>query len=137
MKTHQASIFLETKKLNDFIKITDGVQKIVDGSKIRKGIAFVNSLHNTAAVIIQEDDPTIFRDMINLFEKILPSKGNYEHVEESPVNATAHQKLNMLGNSVSIPIKDGKLILGTWQNVFLLEFFEPRKREIIVTVIGD
>lgn len=137
MKIHQDRIKIETRKLNDFIVITDGIEKIVGESKIKKGMAFVNSLHTTTAVIIQENDPTVFKDMVHLFERILPSNKKYEHMEEGSVNATAHQKQNLLGNSASIPIVDGKLALGTWQDVFLLEFFKPRQREVVVTVIGD
>ncbi len=137
MKVRQDSITVETRKLNDFVKITEDIQKVVDKSKINKGITFVNSLHNTAAVIIQEDDRTIFQDTLALFERILPLSGKYKHIEEGPENATAHQKQNLLGNSISIPVRDGKLALGTWQDVFLLEFFEPRQREVIVTILGD
>lgn len=137
MKVHQESINVGTKKLNDFVKITEDIQKVVDKSKINKGIAFANSLHNTAAVIIQEDDPTIFKDTSNLFERMLPLDGKYEHNHEGNENATAHQKENLLGNSISIPVRDGKLALGAWQDVFLLEFFEPRQREVVVTILGD
>ncbi len=137
MKVHQEGIKVQTKKLNDFVKITEDIQKVVGKSKINKGIASANSLHNTATVIIQEADPTIFQDTLALFERILPSSGKYKHIEEGPENAAAHQKQNLLGNSISIPVRDGKLALGTWQDVFLLEFFEPRQREVIVTILGD
>ena len=119
MKVYQGSIKVETKKLNDVVRITDKIQAIVDESKIKKGIVFANSLHNTAAVTIQEDDPTIFKDTFDLFERILPLKGKYEHAEEGSANVAAHQKQNLLGNSVSIPITDGKLVLGTWQDIFI------------------
>ncbi|MBI4010609.1 MAG: YjbQ family protein [Candidatus Aenigmarchaeota archaeon] len=137
MKVHQDRIKVETKGLNDFIIITDRIEKIVGESKINKGMAFVNSLHTTTAIIIQENDPTIFKDMLDLFEKILPSNKKYEHMEEGSVNAVAHQKQNLLGNSVSIPVEEGKLVLGRWQDILFLEFFEPRQREAVVTIIGD
>ncbi len=137
MKLYQKSITVETKGLNDFTKITDEIQKIVNESKIKNGIVFVNNLHNTAAVIMQEDDPTIFKDMFKLLDKILPMNDKYAHDYEGNENAVAHQKQNLLGNSVSIPIKDGKLVLGTWQDVFLVELFEPRKRETVVTILGE
>jgi len=119
MKVYQESIRVQTKKLNDFVKITEDIQKVVDKSEINKGIVFANSLYNTAALIIQEDDPTIFKDTLNLFNRILPLKGKYEHAEEGSANVAAHQKQNLLGNSVSIPITDGKLVLGTWQDIFI------------------
>ena len=137
MKPYQDSIRVDTKKANDFIKITEEVQEIVNKSKITNGMVFVNSLHTTTAVIIQENDPTIFKDMFDLFEGILPIKGKYEHMEEGPINAVAHQKQNILGNSVTAPLKDGKLVLGSWQDIFFLEFFKPRQREAVVIVLGD
>jgi len=137
MKVFQKIISVQTKQLNEFIKITDDVKKIVSESKIKNGMAFVNSLHNTAAVIIQENDSTIHRDLINTLGKIVPLKGKYEHDFEGNENATAHIKSNLLGTSVTVPLENNKLLLGTWQDVFFIELFETREREIIVTVIGE
>jgi secondary thiamine-phosphate synthase enzyme len=137
MKVFQKTIEIKTKHLNDFIQITGDVQKAVDESKIRSGMVFVNALHNTAAVVIQENDSTIHRDLISTLEKIAPLKGKYEHDYEGNENATAHIKSNLLGTSVTVPVKDGKLIFGTWQDVFFIELFEARRREVMVTVIGD
>jgi secondary thiamine-phosphate synthase enzyme len=137
MKVFQKIISVQTKQLNEFIKITDDVKKIVSESKIKNGMVFVNSLHNTAAVIIQENDSTIHRDLINTLGKIVPLKGKYEHDFEGNENATAHIKSNLLGTSVTVPLENNKLLLGTWQDVFFIELFETREREIIVTVIGE
>ena len=137
MKIFQKSIKIKTKEANEFLKITDDVEKVVGESKIKNGMVFVNALHNTAALIIQEDDPTIHKDLVKFFEKILPLKEKYFHDYEGNVNATAHLKSNLLKNFLNVPVKDGRLLLGTWQDIFFVELFEAREREIFVTVIGE
>lgn len=123
--------------MNEFVKITEEIKKVVKESKIKDGMAFVNSLHNTASIIIQENDPTIHKDLRNTFERLFPLNIKYEHSYEGNVNAAAHIKTNFLGNSISIPIKNNELILGRWQDIFFVELFEPREREVVVTIIGE
>jgi secondary thiamine-phosphate synthase enzyme len=137
MKMFSKMLEVETKKINDVIDLTEKVQNVVKESRISNGIVFVNSLHNTACVTIQENDPTIHKDMFNLFERILPAKGKYVHSYEGNENATAHQKTNLLHTSVSVPLKDGRLLLGSWQSILFFEFFEARKRKIVVTIFGE
>ena len=137
MKLFRKTIEIRTKGYNDFVDITSQLEKVVKESKIKKGMLFANSLHNTAALIIQENDPTIFNDMKNFFERILPLNGKYEHDYEGNENATAHQKNSLLGNSISIPIENNELVLGTWQRVIFIELFEPRNRRVVVTILGE
>lgn len=137
MRIFRKSILIKTKRMNDFINITSEIEKVVNDSKIKNGIVFVNSLHNTAALIMQEDDSTIHRDLVNMFEKITPLKEKYEHDYEGNENATAHLKTNLLTSNLTIPLADNKLVLGTWQQIFFIEFFRPRQREVIITVIGE
>lgn len=137
MKIFQKTIKLRSKKANEFIKITDEVEKVVKESKIKDGMVFVNALHNTAALIIQEYDESIHKDLVKFFEKILPLNEKYFHDYEGNLNATAHIKSNLLKTFLTIPLKEGKLLLGTWQNIFFVEMFEGREREVSVTVIGE
>jgi secondary thiamine-phosphate synthase enzyme len=137
MGVFRKSVKIKTKGLNDFVNITQDIEKIVNESKIKNSMVFLNSLHNTAALIIQEDDSTIHRDLINTLENIVPLKGKYEHNYEGPENATAHLKTNLLGSSLAIPLENGKLVLGTWQQIFFVELFEPREREVVVTIMGE
>jgi secondary thiamine-phosphate synthase enzyme len=137
MKVYQKTISIKTKGPNDFIEITDEVQKVANESKIKNGMVFANALHNTAALIIQEADSTIHRDLVRTLEKIVPLSGKYEHDYEGNINATAHLKSNLLGTFVTVPLEDGKLVLGTWQRLFFVELFEPRNRKVLVTVIGE
>ena len=126
-----------TKKSYEFVDITEKVEEVLNKSKIRNGILFANSIHNTAALIIQENDPSIFADLKKSLEKIFPMNEKYEHSYEGNINATAHLKNCLLGNSVSIPVENGKLKLGTWQRIIFIELFEPRNRKVEITIIGE
>jgi secondary thiamine-phosphate synthase enzyme len=137
MKIFQKELKVKTSGPNDFIDITEKIEKIVEESKIKNGVVFLNSLHNTACLIIQENDRTIFEDMKKMFEKILPLNEKYFHDYEGSINATAHLKTNLLSQSLSIPLKNNKLVLGTWQRIIFVEFFEERERSIFVTIIGE
>jgi secondary thiamine-phosphate synthase enzyme len=137
MKIFQKTLVLKSKGINDFIKITDRVEDVAKESKIKNGMVFVNTLHNTAALIIQEYDPTIHMDLTKILEKIVPIKEKYSHDYEGNENATAHIKSNLLKTFLTIPLKEGKPVLGTWQNIFFVELFESREREVLVTIIGE
>jgi secondary thiamine-phosphate synthase enzyme len=137
MKIYQKEIKIETKGPYDFIDITDKVNEIVKESEIKNGIVSLFSLHNTACIIIQEKDETIFKDIEEFFNRILPLNIKYYHNYEGNINATAHIKTNLLSQSLCIPIKDGKLLLGIWQRIIFLELFEPRERKVFITIIGE
>lgn len=137
MMLFKKSVPVKTKGLNDFVNITGRVEDVVKESKIKNGMIFVNSLHNTAALIIQEDDASISKDLASMLERIAPKDGKYSHDYEGSENAAAHLKANLLGSRVSAPLENGKMILGTWQQIFFVEFFEPRERKVIVTVVGE
>jgi secondary thiamine-phosphate synthase enzyme len=137
MKMFQKAISVQTHEPNEFINITSEIQKVVNESKIKNGMVFANSLHDTASIIIQEDDSTIYEDMFNMFGRILPLKVKYSHDYEGNVNAIAHQKCSLLGTSVNLPLENGKIVLGTWQQIIFIEFLEPRQRKVVVTIIGE
>jgi secondary thiamine-phosphate synthase enzyme len=137
MAVFRKSISVRTSKIYDFVEVTEEVEKAAKESKIKNGIVFVNMLHLTVALIFQENDPTILRDLIKSLEKMVPMKENYEHDYEGNENATAHIKANLLGTSVTIPLHNGSLQFGTYQSLFVVELFEPRNREIVITIIGE
>jgi secondary thiamine-phosphate synthase enzyme len=137
MTVFHKTISIRTKKIYDFVEITAEIEKAAKESKIKNGKVFANALHNTGALILQENDSTIHKDLIKILEKLVPMKEKYEHNHEGNENATAHIKSNLLGTHITIPLKDSKLQLGTWQSVFFVEFFEPRNRQVMVTIIGE
>ena len=130
--------YIETIKLKiksqEFFDATDKVESVIRKSKIQNGICTVFAVGSTSAVLINENEPMIIQDLKDSLEKIAPSEKIYHHAE----NAYSHMRASFIGSSQSIPIKDGKIILGTWQSIMITNFdTETREREIVVAIIGD
>ncbi|MDD5086997.1 MAG: secondary thiamine-phosphate synthase enzyme YjbQ [Candidatus Nanoarchaeia archaeon] len=131
-------IILSTKEHEEIVDITDEVQKIVSESKVKNGLCNVFTMHATAAIIINENyDSNLRSDIIKAIKKIVPEKDSYLH-DKIDNNAASHIRSTILGPSETIPIKDGKLQLGTWQQIAFFELDGPRnERKIVVSVIKD
>jgi len=128
------SIEIRTKSRVELVDITKDVKKIVNKSGVKNGLAVVYTKHTTTAIIVNENEGGLKRDIISTLEKIVPSNGSYAH-NAIDNNADAHIRAVLLGNSAVIPVFNSKLCLGTWQSVFLVELDGPRKRTVYVTVI--
>lgn len=137
MRTHSAAVPVRTGKVFDFVEITDEVQEVVDESGIRNGFVLLRSTHNTATVLCNENDPSVLADLENTLKRLLPGEAPWSHSYEGIENARAHQAVALLGHTHWVPIKGGKLVLGTWQALFLLELFEGRSRRIDIFAIGE
>jgi secondary thiamine-phosphate synthase enzyme len=133
---YRKTISIQTQSVYDFVDLTEEVQHIIAESKVKDGMVFINNLHNTAALLVQEADPSIHRDLTKVLDKIAPLKERWEHSYEGAVNATAHLKQNLLASCLIVPVEKGNLMLGTWQRLFFIELFEARSRKVIVTVMG-
>lgn len=127
---------VNTKKHNELIDINKKVEDIVAKSKVREGLCTVYTPHATCAIIINENyDPNVCIDIINALNENIP-EGKWLH-DRIDNNAAAHIKAGIIGPSESIPIKNGKLTLGTWQSLMLCDFDGPRERKVIVSVISN
>jgi len=130
-------IIISSTKKNELINITEKIKKIISESKIENGVCIVYVPHATAAVTINENaDPNVAEDIINAINRIIPEHANYKH-DRIDNNAAAHIKASIIGPSQIIPIKDGSLQLGRWQDIFLCEFDGPRERTIIIEIIKE
>ena len=126
------SFTVNTKTQEELIDITSKVRDTLQESKIYDGICVVFIPHTTAAVTINENaDPAVRKDIIKGL-KVIPSSG-YMHSEG---NSPAHIKASIIGSSITIIVKEGKLILGTWQGIYFAEFDGPRQRSVWVKVVG-
>ena len=127
-----AHIKVTTDAREAFVDVTREVGAAVRAAGVAEGIATVWSPHTTAAVTVNEHaDPDVACDVLEALRRLVPRDGGWRHVEG---NADAHAKAVIVGPSVSIPVVDGELALGTWQGVFFCEFDGPRSRHLIVTV---
>ena len=130
------TIHYSTTAHNALYDITDQVRKIVAESEVQDGIVHIYVRHATAAIMIQENwDDSVQTDVVNLLKKFIP-KGVWLH-DRQDGNGDAHLKSGLVGPAETVPIVDGSMALGRWQNIFLCEFDGPKKREILVTVISD
>lgn len=112
--------------------ITAQVEKAVRDSGVREGLACVYVPHTTAAVTINEvADPDVRQDILAKLDDLVPWYGRYRHTEG---NAAAHIKATLVGSSVTLPVQDGRLMLGTWQGIYLCEFDGPRQRRVLIRV---
>lgn len=134
----QKEIILSTKEHNEIVDITDKLQKIVSESNIKEGLCNVFTMHATAAIIINENyDSNLRSDIIKAINKSIPERNNYLH-DRIDNNAASHIRATILGPSETIPIKDGKLQFGTWQQIAFFELDGPRtERKIVVSVINS
>ncbi len=131
----QITISINTKEKQQFVDVTSHVQKFVEDSKIDAGICHVFTPHATAAIGVNENaDPNIASDFFVALNKMIIPNDNYLH-DKIDNNAAAHIAAIIIGPSETFPVKDGKLVLGTWQNVFLIELDGGRKRKVIIDLI--
>ncbi len=130
-------IKIETKGSTELINITEKVEEIVKKSKIKQGIANVFSRHTTAGIAIMENEKGIMIDFKEILERIAPVNGKYNHNKmQSDDNGSSHFKASLTGNSVSVPFSNRKLLLGVWQQIFLVDFdTHAREREVVVSVV--
>jgi secondary thiamine-phosphate synthase enzyme len=117
------------------IDITDRVRSIVKHGGARAGLCHVMVLHTTAAVVVNEfDDPNIGRDLLTALDRAVPDHARWLH-DRIDDNAHAHIKASVLGPSELVAVRDGDLLLGTWQRILLVEFDGPRSRKLSVTLL--
>jgi secondary thiamine-phosphate synthase enzyme len=132
-RLHTAQV--ETHARVEFKDITDLVQKVVSESGVQDGTCFLFVPHTTAALLINEnDDPGLQRDLDNFLKLLAPRDRDYHHNDG---NCDAHLKAAVIGNSKSLLVENGRLILGRWQGVFLCEFDGPRRRDLRIKVVPD
>ena len=124
------NIALQTHKHCEFIDVTRRVQEAVAECGLGEGAVMVFVPHTTAGITINENaDPSVVDDLLDNLQRLVPEHGNYRHSEG---NSDAHCKASLMGSSVLVPVKSGKLVLGTWQGIYFCEFDGPRSRKFQV-----
>lgn len=124
---------VRTRKAEEMLDITERVSEVVRQSGVNDGICLVYVPHATAAVVINENaDPNVCEDILEALARLIP-KGRWRH-DRVDNNAAAHIKATILGPSEAVPIRGGRLGLGTWQNLMLVELDGPRNRTVIVEI---
>ena len=139
MTTANGSITLKTSARDEVIDVTEKVREIVSKSKIREGLACVFVAGSTAAVTTIEHEPGLVTDMRDAMDRLCPKSIDYEHHQRwGDGKGHSHIRASFIGPSLTVPIVNGNLVLGTWQQIVFLEFDnKPRTRELAVQIVGD
>ena len=134
MTVFNESFTFSTKGEIDFIDLTSKVQEVVDKSGIKNGLVHVFAPHATGVIILTEHEPSLDNDIRNFLEKIIPKHGGYRH----PSNAHSHLRSMLLCPDKTLPVIDGRVVLGTWQSLVFVETdVYSRRRTVIMQAIGE
>src|ERR1043166_6216522 len=136
---YQREIQVQTAGHRQMHDLTEEVVRIVNESRARCGVVHVFNVGSTGAIGTIEFEPGLQQDLPAILDKLFPPSRDYGHEQAwHDGNGHSHLQATMLGPSLTVPIKDGKLVLGTWQQIFHLECdIKPRRRAVAVTVIGE
>ncbi|RME02848.1 MAG: YjbQ family protein [Deltaproteobacteria bacterium] len=136
---HQKEIHIRTKGHGDMHDITDQVREIIQESGQGVGIVQIFNVGSTAALGTIEFEPGLRKDLPETLDRLIPPSRNYGHEQTwHDGNGHSHLQATLLGPSITLPFRDGKPIVGTWQQIFHIECdIKPRDRTIVVTVIGS
>jgi len=137
MKTATEYIWVNTKKLREFINLTDRVQEFVTKSDIHEGFVLVSAMHITAGVYVNDAESGLIADIEEWLEKLAPYRSDYRHHRTGETNGDAHLKSLLIHHEVIVPITDGKLDLGHWQQIYYAEFDGQRNKRIILKAMGE
>jgi secondary thiamine-phosphate synthase enzyme len=124
------TINVRSRCQTEFIDITDRVQDAIKGERTSDGVCYVYVSHTTAGLTINENaDPSVHHDIVMALDRIVPDDQPYRHMEG---NSPAHIKASLMGSSITVFVKSGRLVLGTWQGIYFCEFDGPRTRRVYV-----
>ena len=139
MTTALSTIDIRTDARDEVVDITERVQEAVSASGVRDGVACVFVSGSTGAVTTVEYEPGLVADLHDAMDRLYPKGLEYEHHRRwGDGNGHSHVRASMVGPSLTVPVVDGRLLLGTWQQIVFMEFDnKPRRREVSVQVVGD
>lgn len=137
MKSHTDYLVFNTKKRREYVNITGEVQNAVEKSKIKEGLVLVSAMHITAGVYVNDAENGLIQDIDEWADKLAPFGPNYRHHRTGEDNGDAHLKNLLIGSQVVLPITNGKLDFGPWQQVYYAEFDGQRKKRVIIKIIGE
>ena len=137
MKSHTEYLWFETKTRREYINITDRVEAALEKSGIREGMALVSAMHITAAVYVNDAESGLIEDIDEWLDGLAPFGKDYRHHRTGEDNGDAHLKNLLIHNQVIIPVTEGKLDFGPWQQIYYAEFDGRRRKRAIIKIVGE
>ena len=137
MKTTTEYLWFNTKKHREYVNITPEVERILDKSSIKEGLVLVSAMHITAGVYVNDAESGLIQDIDEWLEKLAPFDPDYRHHRTGETNGDSHLKSLLVHHEVIVPVTDGKLDFGPWQQIYYAEFDGQRRKRVIVKVMGE
>lgn len=137
MKFATEYLWFNTEKKREYINITDTVEKIVTESGVNEGMVLVSAMHITASVYVNDAESGLIQDIDEWLENLAPFNPNYRHHRTGETNGDAHLKNLIMHHEVIVPITNGRLDLGPWQQIYYAEFDGQRRKRVIIKVMGE
>lgn len=137
MKSKTEYLWFNTAKKREYINITREVERVVAESGIEEGMVLVSAMHITAGVYINDAESGLIQDIEEWLQKLAPEGPDYHHHRTGEVNGDAHLKNLLIGHQVIVPITNGALDLGPWQQIYYAEFDGRRRKRLVIKAIGD
>jgi secondary thiamine-phosphate synthase enzyme len=137
MKSHTEYLWFDTKSRRDLINITPKVAETVRAAGVREGLCLVSAMHITAAIWVNDHEQGLWQDFWEWVETLAPSGRDYQHHRTGEDNGDAHLKRTLVHHQVLLPVTEGQLDLGPWEQVFYAEFDGQRRKRVVVKVIGE
>ena len=137
MKFATEYLTFNTKKHREYVNITRDVAKVVTGSGIREGMVLVSAMHITAAVYVNDAESGLIADIDEWLERLAPYRDDYRHHRTGETNGDSHLKNLLIHHEVIVPITDGALDLGPWQQIYYAEFDGQRGKRLIIKALGE
>ena len=137
MKFATEYLWYNTRQKREYINITDTVESIVRKSGVAEGMVLVSAMHITAGVYVNDAESGLIQDIDDWLEGLAPFNPDYRHHRTGETNGDAHLKNLLIHHEVMVPITDGRLDLGPWQQVYYAEFDGQRRKRVIVKVMGE
>ncbi len=137
MKSYTEYLWFNTKKPREFINITEEVEKALEKSQIKEGMILVSAMHITAGVYVNDAESGLIADIEEWLEKLAPFRRDYRHHHTGETNGDAHLKNLLIGHEVVVPVTNGRLDFGPWQQVYYAEFDGQRRKRVLIKVVGE
>lgn len=137
MKSQTKYLTFDTEEHREYINITSQVAEFLSTAGVQEGLLLISAMHITAGVFINDDESGFLKDLDGFLEKLAPFKRDYNHHHTGETNGDSHLKNILVGHQVIVPVTNGKLDLGPWQQIFYAEFDGQRPKRLVLKVIGE
>ncbi|HLI30361.1 MAG TPA: secondary thiamine-phosphate synthase enzyme YjbQ [Terriglobia bacterium] len=137
MRAYTTYLWFNTRKKREFINITADLEKALEKAAIREGMVLASAMHITAGVYVNDAEDGLIADIEEWLEQLAPFRTDYRHHQTGESNGDAHLKNLLIGHQVIVPVTEGRLDLGPWQQVYYAEFDGQRRKRVVIKVLGE